>query len=497
MKISLYRSREITVSGHQYPTLPEHTIDREGLPFDNGFFSKAAFIVRSSQSRPTAEGIRYSQIGSRHGRSLELTHTSHEGPSSLAVWADKYGNRFTSIGTKGAVGLDTKPRYRANIVPSFTVNGLLEGDSVDRVVAASRALRAVRIDTEWPVSVITPDHIPAPPRRLPIGDNTIVKMVRQKEFAKSALRRARFELFKKGPTAYIRDHKNLIEEHEGRRFVVMHRCTSCPYRLNDLGSISYAMSKYNLVRKAWPEGSETTYPELDFDSDADYEYFVDTVLPSRLGKNTALMALLGASHGYLHPGNITMHGGIVDLDSVDGPFSGEEANVMQIAGDCVAALRSLRRSRVLPRESDDNSINVGQRLQVMMKEYIHTLLNNPTENIDRGELLVAISARSAEFFDEVLSSEAAGQLMEAYIQNNIPCIEGISNTSSETIGEVRTSVDSFFDNSKQTASDWLSDQIDGHLFNLGHAEEEITEDIARGLVTMSVYFTNRKSLAPA
>lgn len=250
--------------------------------------------------------------------------------NSTILFADQFGNIFSSITLKG-----NDVRYPQVIVSSnqpsgFNVNGLQDGTAIGRITQASRILRVSSVDTEIILKIMEPKKFPK------LADDT-------------------------GNMANMKDFKELMPDFYGLSkpdqaqvlrtpLIITVRGMSCPERLEDLKhthypnwhrKISAVFGRVNLIETT--RGSQN--PRLDPNKEDDINFYLEEYLPKRIGRNLGLMHQAGLVHHYLSPHNINAMGGIVDLDSVTGkPLGDKRATAADFKYDAWQACGTLLRS---------------------------------------------------------------------------------------------------------------------------------------------------------
>ena len=263
-----------------------------------------------------------SSLSSLHGRSyvLNLQPEASEDDATEA-WPDQYGNYYTSVSTKGD-NLSTPDILRSRTAPSgFIPYGLQEGDSLLRVLRASKVLRQAGVDTEWTVRITQP--------KLLVFDSELVDSDTFKRLLLDQRVKKDSEQFNP------EDVSEITIALAGMEFFVTYRAMSAAERLPDMFDgnnlnmpvIQKAIGIYNQLathRKSVLE--ELSLPEkLNED---DVKQYLGVVLPRLIGYHFGKLHDMNLVHGYPHAGNVNILGGLVDLDSVTGTILelGDEEN---------------------------------------------------------------------------------------------------------------------------------------------------------------------------
>jgi|GEM_PF-6977104 len=272
---------------------------------------------------------RLRSLSHHHGRSFEVFVGEPEASeTALGLWGDEYGNRFTSLSTKGN-NFSRNYILRSLSAPSgYMPYGLQETDSILRVVRASRLLRESGVDTEMIVRMVEPEHFiwsnrdESDTSDTPVADREMVTLPEMK-------RRLLLDYWEN-----ISKEKNAMEQFqevttaiEAMSFFITLRATGIGTRLDDFfgepeecrKQVKKTFSILNMQLDRFAPEQETP---LDSERYEDVEYYFTGLLPRLIGKNIALIHELGLVHNFPSTGNTTQIGGIVDLDGVQGPLLG-------------------------------------------------------------------------------------------------------------------------------------------------------------------------------
>lgn len=299
--------------------LQGEAIDTKGLPFAPEMLTNTVpFQLLSehtdldigSDEATITHSLLYSPNLNTHGRSFELGSKLQP----LGIWADSQGNRYSSLSFKGAVARDIKVEA-CEVSPSgFRVNGLQDDEALVRTLRASRILREAGIRTEWIVGVLEPKAFP-----LDMERDGLASL--KKALVEGALADRR-----------LQPRISEVAEFVGKSaFFVTVRATDIGERLWDFGRegrsifgqqvnvdmlnriVTKTFKVYNAEHASQPE-----FIPLNPESPVDIEHYFTQILPGAIGRQYGKLHELGLAHKYPHFGNITLLGGIVDLDSVHG-----------------------------------------------------------------------------------------------------------------------------------------------------------------------------------
>lgn len=281
-------------------------IDEQFSPLKPGHIPELTVVVKSHRWAPNSPLRR---ISSNHGRSYEL-QTSEREPGIL--FADKYGNVYTSINLKGNNLARPWLELNSSLPGNIKVQGLQQDDAIGRVIRASRLLRASHVDTEWILKAIVPQELPLNGRTVTIPE------FKDKVGSWDEMPKVR-QAFKK------------------TRPVITVRAMTTGIRVEDLcdgdAYVGKALQTVNTIRALRGETS------MGVDD------YLANYLPQNLGRNLGTLHRLGLFHNYLTTHNITATGGIVDLDSVQGWPLGDakttQRNMESDVNDAISTLTHL------------------------------------------------------------------------------------------------------------------------------------------------------------
>ena len=362
-------------------------IDREGFPFDLSSTTIPGIVAETLANHP----LPLSQISSLHARSYEIG----AGISPVALWGDKYGNRYTSVTFKGNNFSKPGVMKSATAPSGFIPYGLQEGDALYRVAQASALLRRHRIPTEWIVGFFEPTEMPFN------GDerNRLTQQDYKRKLVEVAIRGSDAD-----EAATVRDAIMPM------KFYVTARAMEIGDRPFDFSADETAddvkkrldkiFSVYNLTHRTDPE-----FQALDAARTDDMIYYFSSLLPRLRGANLARLHQIGIAHRFPVYGNTTALGGIIDLDSAHGEPLGvgdppiDESDVfndMLHAFDPDYELSVLIHLQTL----FPDEINVAELYSVSIQEFIDSYLNvydEDTGTMSRRALLAYGAVIAASF----------------------------------------------------------------------------------------------------
>jgi hypothetical protein len=272
--------------------------------------SKSEFI-RLEDGKEIPSQTQLLQIGPNHGRSFEVVaNRTTRNIGRLAVWRDEFDNAFTSLSLKGNDFSHDSVVQSATAPSGYAAMGLLESDSLTRVLRSSRMMREAHMATEWINRVFEPSELIYKGER-----------VSQAEYKRRLLRDT-------ANTEGIEVMGKMALAIEPMTFFVTSRSMEINDRLMDLihddkinlpKRLQYIFRVYNSLHQNDPD-----FQPLDLTNKKDsngltgVERYFSVIFPTLLATNIAKLHELGLVHSFLTAGNVTALGGIIDLDSIKG-----------------------------------------------------------------------------------------------------------------------------------------------------------------------------------
>lgn len=259
----------------------------------------------------------FSRVSTYHGRSIE--DESGIIVSNQPI-SDENGDVYTSYSIKGAAK-DSLYAQLYSIEPSgVRVNGLMDASTFTRVKEVSEVLRREGVLTEWPIYF-------ARPKDFPVTSDKRLNLLGLK-------RRLYYDLI------FENDMNKAIYPESGNipvgvvgaigsglldmEFGVMYRASLSNARLCDIRALD--RNELDDRTKNAIESLQLREPkyltqwdnikDLDPSNPDDRQRYLTQILPELIAENVARFHNANAYHKYLHDGNITLAGEIVDLDSV-------------------------------------------------------------------------------------------------------------------------------------------------------------------------------------
>jgi hypothetical protein len=273
---------------------------------------------------PYVEDPVFSRLTANHGRS----HLDKIGVSvKTHNIVDEHGNKYGEFNLKGVDFSLPKPSLY-DIEPSgVRVNGVMDAKTFPRVIEASAVMRAAGMFVEWPVYTARPKYFPGGSG----GSGRDLLELKSDIFFDYAT-----EQRGKSAEPRVQDVYDLGVGLLNMEFGVCYRAMKSNVRISDLSlldrkernkAIDNAIRTIGSLGISWiNRHSEMTI--VDPGEEDGRNIFLQSVVPKIMGWNLAKMRTLKNAEGkvtplyhkYLHPGNWTICGEIVDLDSVQGLY---------------------------------------------------------------------------------------------------------------------------------------------------------------------------------
>ncbi len=260
---------------------------------------------------------RFSKSSNFHGRSIE-------DPNRLVINSkpikDENGDIYTSFSIKGAEAAVPTATFYGIEPHQVRVNGMLDASTFTRCYEASKLLRREGVLTEWPI-------FHARPKLFPDGEGDI-GLLKFKEMLYGNYVWQQDTLATKNK-AYEPDHVGIAGAVGNglldMQFGVMYRVALSNIRLVELGNLNLHNQLNDQIASAirslqlrkpdyfnfWDD-----LEKLDSESVEDQRTYLTNILPRIMGGNLGRFHNTDSYHKYLHPGNWTLAGEIVDLDTV-------------------------------------------------------------------------------------------------------------------------------------------------------------------------------------
>lgn len=263
------------------------------------------------------------QTSPLHRRVYEL----HYGRERYIYWSDEFGNLFATVTTKGNNLNDPHISKDPDAPSGFIYWGLQDSDSILRQTSASQVLRSLGVDTEIILRVVEPAVLPLKGQLVSLDEikTHLVQKVWEENRPLSTDEEARAD---RRVTRW--DIPAISEALKDMTFYITTRGLQVPERLMDLSldtltpedftSIMEEVFKFVNMRERIRQKQDPSYEPRIFDVKNDddvFDYFA-RYLAYELARNYGRMHMFGLRHVFPHLGNISLTGGIYDLDSVEG-----------------------------------------------------------------------------------------------------------------------------------------------------------------------------------
>ncbi len=326
---ALYRSVSAKkVPGFVIDKIDEDTVSSPQTPFKDGFIPDFSQIVTSRRkSNKTPQLI---QVSPDHHRSFEMRY----GEEGFIFWADEYGNMYGTIRLKGGNVSNPDVHVLDHAPSGFLIMGLQDSDSILRTVRASNLMRANGIDTEAVIRITEPAQL-----------QYEGELVSREEYKRRLIEKVwnddkrRPRKKKRGWTwipasgitpsrpATREDIPKLTKELNEMTFYFTTSALQVSERLLDLG---HATSPENFekmmgrvftfvnARNKSQNRNGHVYHEFDSKNPDDMARYFTSYLPEQIARNYSKLHNLGLVHTWPHLGNVSLAGGIYDVDSVAG-----------------------------------------------------------------------------------------------------------------------------------------------------------------------------------
>lgn len=245
-----------------------------------------------------------------HGRAFDIeinTGEDGEEPHPLqAIFGDPQGNWYTRFNIKGNRFVDPAGRLTGLGKSGYDTNGMFDATYLERSIKTSEIFRRAGIDTEWIVYAARPNQFSVPDKQGPATMRDV------KDYASGNIEAVAEGINPKMPESLAFD---LMD------YACVVRAVKTSVRLadivyNDKEILDDAIKLHNFDMERM--GDQADLPKVPTEQDDRPKIYFSSILPRRFAKNVGKMQDIGVNHNYLNPGNVTILGGIVDLDSPEG-----------------------------------------------------------------------------------------------------------------------------------------------------------------------------------
>ncbi len=270
-------------------------------------------LVRPETLMP---GLHAETRNQHHHRSFVFDRRPRDDPIT-----DQYGEAYFVASAKGAVIDNPKVEPYDYERYGFRIYGLQEGKDALDAITKSQYLRSLGVQIEW---VYAADH----PTKFPnifTSDASAPPLLSRRLFmhALEAVYHSRTTYGYKPLTTQMRQDLNEFSP------FVTHRLQKSALRPWDLDAPASTAARLHFIdaaiRDILPTYSDFTHdytPQLHTRAQKNEfieNYFLHIFAP-QLGRNIAKLHEYGFKHGYLHCGNVSLAGELVDSESVQGAF---------------------------------------------------------------------------------------------------------------------------------------------------------------------------------
>lgn len=308
------------------------TFERRPIVSGSTYIDPAARgVIQDCHTVPLVESFASPLVrpSSIHGRNAEDPFGLIFDPAPIY---DEFGNYYSAFSIKGADASSPRATFYEIEPSGVRVQGMLDASTFTRCRDVSRELRANGALVEWPI-------FHARPKLFPDGESDIGLL----EFKymvygayldrQQAIRQVAPEqvdgVGRVGAVA-----QGLLD----MQFGVMYRAMLSNIRLAELPELARKRELNKRVSQTISALQQRDLAEFDAGeivhglnprSPRDRNTYLTTALPGLMGQNLAKTHTIDAYHKYLHPGNWSLGGEIVDLDSVRMPtiFPEDKAEV--------------------------------------------------------------------------------------------------------------------------------------------------------------------------
>ena len=355
------------VQGERVPT-DETPFGRDAAQF----FAVVGNEKKRIRKAVDEDALHLRRISGLHGRSYEFPWGVY--------WRDKYGNLFSRLNGKGNNCTDVEA-FTSNVAPSgFGIRGLQDSDSLVRVLRASDYLRSKNVSTEMLVHVLEPATLPVDGTMLPLAQ--VKTRIIEKVFLQNGKKTPDEDDDKPTPD----DIPRLTQALRDMTFFITIRGMQVNERVRDLEYAATPEAVQNLLRPALHfvnteehmrtarDGGDPKY--FSPDNPEDIRRYLEEELPLRCAQNFASMHTAGVTLGFAHAGNVSLTGGICDLDSAKGTplnLGDEEQDRRGYMNDVREFLQGIVTITSPKDEGGYSCMHGGKFIQRFAGRYIHMM----------------------------------------------------------------------------------------------------------------------------
>ncbi len=272
------------------------------------------------------------RLNSNHGRNIEVL-------AANANIVDKFGNEYHSLGIKGSDLSNPHLIQSATASRDYIIHGLQESLVMERVIRASSILRENGVGTEYILGLVLPRMFPVPaedPEDRLVDASASITLPQLVENLAAGFVANQPAQKGKHP---LEVKTELIDKFKDCDYLVSYRAMDTRHRFREFRTDEgFHAFKADVVRNSDDLNVHEHLKDLELIS-----YMLYDFVPSLAG-NVGRLHNADLAHGFLHPGNITAYGSVVDLDSVKGSplnLGDEKISRTDIAKDVVGSLSSM------------------------------------------------------------------------------------------------------------------------------------------------------------
>lgn len=288
-----------------------------------GIHTDPKIPVGPNLSRPTLKHGRsyHLDIPSLNQETIYTDHGEEVETHFPTLFTDQYGNYFMDINTKGNNLSNPGMRPEKRLPYGFQFQGLQDDACMERVLRASDIMRRNGIDTEIILQLTEPIELPYEGKLMPIARfkqelaRDFSPYPQEKRAVNDALKRVSFHITTRG----VQVNERVWDLTEGRIkprgfWQIMQKTFGYVNQVEKYKNLSGDITQaefYHIL----DESDDDDFEQINIDSVTNY---FTGKFAKVLGRNYGKLHSLGLLHHYPHAGNISLTGGIYDLDSVDG-----------------------------------------------------------------------------------------------------------------------------------------------------------------------------------
>lgn len=274
-------------------------------------YHEPQLILSSCKGLPNWDESTFYPVGrlnNTHGRTLQVL-------ADDVYVKDQFGNEYRSLAIKGCDLSDPRFIEHATAARGYIIKGLQESIVMERVLRASKTLRANGVDTEYICGLSQPETFPTGKLHgLDTGTNQTLPELLEKLATDFAFRadeqimlHTKFVVTATGnqivPPGEIAKEplevkSEMIDRFKDCDYLISYRGMDCPSRLGEL-SVAGDYGKFQQFIDRRFEGNVR-----EFTTGLEPEQYIKSYLAYKLGSNVARMHNIGLRHGFLTPHNI-------------------------------------------------------------------------------------------------------------------------------------------------------------------------------------------------